>query len=198
MALGPWVPCFNQNCFFWQFSPEEKLTWLNFILTLEIATCEIPLLSTISSTHKKALFHSWGPVRVKFRQATWPWNSDIRQVKWRQTTWRWVKTATATTWVETVSDEENHKYNGKMSTATWPPLQYVKGPPKDTYSPLREPHSCPPLLYQLHQLILQPCYTRLSVPNFLIRKLFTEHHTWQWELSTSLSSQAAIILRMST
>lgn len=89
-----------------------------------------------------------------------------------------------TKWVKTGSDEENHKYNGNMSTATWPPLQYAKWPPKGTYSPLRKPHSCPPLLYQLHQLILQPCCTPPSVPNGLIRKYLTEHHTWQWELST--------------
>ena len=31
----------------------------------------------------------------KFRQATWPWNSDIGQQKWRQITQRWVETATA-------------------------------------------------------------------------------------------------------
>ena len=99
-------------------------------------------------------------------------------MKWRQGTWRWVKTVAVTKWVETDSDEENHKYNGKISTATWPPLQYAKRPPKGVYSPLRGP------LYQLHQLILQPCYRPPSVSNVLIRKYLTEHHSWQWELST--------------
>lgn len=29
-------------------------------------------------------------------QASWPWNSDIRQMRWRERTQRWVETATAT------------------------------------------------------------------------------------------------------
>ena len=55
-GIGSMSALFQSKLLFWQFSPEEKLTWLKFILTLEIATCQIPLLSTISSTHKKLFF----------------------------------------------------------------------------------------------------------------------------------------------
>ena len=56
-GIGSMSALFQSKLFFFlQFSPEEKLTWLKFILTLEIATCQIPLLSTISSTHKKLFF----------------------------------------------------------------------------------------------------------------------------------------------
>ena len=37
------------------------------------------------------------PSRVKFQQATWPSNSNIRLQQWHeQTTQRWLETATAT------------------------------------------------------------------------------------------------------
>ena len=32
-----------------------------------------------------------GPVNINFRQATWPWNSDIGQPKWQETTQRQMK-----------------------------------------------------------------------------------------------------------
>ena len=42
-------------------------------------------------------FMHWsGPVKVKFWQATSPWNSDIGQQKWQQVTQGWVETSTAT------------------------------------------------------------------------------------------------------
>ena len=52
---------------------------------------------------------SWhyGPVRVEFWQARWPWNSNTRQMKWQQMKLRWVKTE------EAMRIEENIKNNSR-------------------------------------------------------------------------------------
>ena len=115
-------------------------------------------------------------------------------MKWRQGTWRWVKTVAVTKWVETDSDEENHKYNGKISTATC------------LLSNMRNDHlrACIPPLEGLCT-----SYTSWSC------NLATDHRACQcsdkeilnrtpqlamrtFHVLKSLSSQAAIMLRMST
>ena len=50
--------------------------------------------------------HLWVTVRVKFRQATWPWNSHIGKQKWRQVTQIWAKNCNI--------DREKSKYNSNM------------------------------------------------------------------------------------
>jgi len=57
-GIGSMGVLFQSKLLFLTVQSRGEIDMIKVHLTLEIATCEIPLLSTISSTHKKALFHS--------------------------------------------------------------------------------------------------------------------------------------------
>ena len=68
----------------------------------------------------KPCCYYWGPVRVKFWQATWPYNSDVRLDEM-------VTNNTKLGW-NCDREDKNHKYNGKTPTATRPALQLTEWP----------------------------------------------------------------------
>ena len=104
-----------------------------------------------------------GHVRVKFRLATSPWNSDVRQMICN-------------------SDRENHKYDSKIAKTTWPPLWYTKWKfrLRTLVAPLRRPYCG--LSWYVSKATAIFCYYSSSIRIVLNSTSYTLLSAWlnQW------------------